>query len=66
MSIGERLQSLRWQSGLYAWQVGEQIGVKEGHVTEHESKHYKPKLQTLRRYARFYNITLSELLRGVE
>ena len=66
MTFGERLQRLRWQRGWTQVQLAARTELSYKHVAEHENNHYKPSLNTLVRYAKAFDISLSELLKGVD
>ena len=65
MTLGQRIQELRRQSGLSQEALGEALGVSRQAVSKWEGDNGIPELDTLIAMSRLFSITVGQLL-GVE
>ena len=66
MEFHEKLQQLRKQKGLTQEQLAEKLYVSRAAVSKWESGRGYPNIDSLKAIARFYSITIDELLSGEE
>ena len=66
MEFSEKLQYLRKQKGLTQEQLAEKVYVSRTAVSKWESGRGYPNLETLKAIAKFFNISLDDLLAGDE
>ena len=62
MNIGERIKSLRKDSGLTQKQLGEKIGISEFSVRKYESGDRTPSTTTLKVIGRIFNLDVNDPL----
>ena len=66
MEFHEKLQQLRRQKGLTQEQLAEHLFVSRAAVSKWESGRGYPNIDSLKAIAKFYSITIDELLSGEE
>lgn len=66
MEFHEKLQELRKQKGLTQEQLAQQLYVSRAAVSKWESGRGYPNLDSLKALAKFYSVTIDELLSGEE
>ncbi|HTV81603.1 MAG TPA: helix-turn-helix transcriptional regulator [Acidobacteriaceae bacterium] len=64
-ALGQRIRSLRRKRGWRQLDLAEQAGINENYVSDLELGRKEACLQTLKALASAFEITLSELLKGV-
>ena len=62
MNFGERLYQLRTERGIYQKQLAEYLGVSIGTISNYENGVHYPDLETLCRFAEYFNVTTDYLL----
>lgn len=62
MNFGERLFQLRSERGIYQKQLAEYLGVSIGTISNYENGIHYPDLQTLCRFAEYFQVTTDYLL----
>lgn len=65
VKFGKRLRELREKRGLSQVEMAHQFGVDRGHISEIESGKKNVCLPLLEVFARGFEISLSELMRGL-
>ena len=63
MDLGKKLKKYRETKNMYQKYIAELLGVEPGTVSKYESNQLEPKIETLKKYAEIFDITLDELLR---
>lgn len=63
MDLGKKLKKYRETKKMYQKYIAELLGVEPGTVSKYESNQLEPKIETLKKYAEIFDITLDELLR---
>ena len=63
--FGKRLRELRLDKGLTQKQLGEIFNIDQTRISNWENQDYEPSLQTLIDFAKFFGVTVGQLL-GVE
>lgn len=66
ISFGRRLTAVREEQGLSSVELGDRAGMKKAYVWRVEQGKTLPSLRTAARFAKALEISLSELLEGVE
>ena len=66
MKLGTKLKLLRVANEKTQWDMQELAGLAPNRVSNHETGTHEPTLPVLRRYAKAYGLTLSQLLEGVD
>ena len=66
MELSEKIQKLRKERGLTQEQVAEQLFVSRTAVSKWETGRGTPSMESLQMLAKFFGITLDELLRAEE
>lgn len=63
MNLGEKLKQYRENKNLTQVYIAEFLNVKPATVSKYELNQLEPNIETLKRYAEIFNITLDELLK---
>lgn len=66
INLSKVLREYREAAGLKQQQVADAVGVKRSAYAYYETGQSSPKLKTLTRLAKIYNLTVDELLAGAE
>ena len=66
VALRERLLALRTEAELSQHDLSHLVGSNQSRISEWEKGKYRPSMTTLARYADVFNMTLSQLLDGVD
>ena len=66
MTLGERLRTIRKTDGLTQDDFADKLDVSQSVISDIERDYKNPTLYTLRRIAHALDMTMSELLQGVD
>lgn len=62
MTLGDKIRILRLTKGLSQKKLAELTGIPQTTISDFERNKYKPDLERLQKLARFFEMTLDELL----
>jgi transcriptional regulator with XRE-family HTH domain len=60
-TFGEKAKRLREEKNLSTRMLAEELEISSGHISKYENNVHEPKLSVLRKYAKFFNVTLDYL-----
>ena len=63
MDFGNKIKTLREQSGLTQKQMSEILGVAKSNISKYEANTVEPNMDTLKKIAAYFGVSLDVLLR---